>query len=189
MKTSLMFLLCLIFSHTLFAQKCKYDINKKDAFTGEQTNAIIHKNRGWVWTSMKKGDKLLIEMTFLHAGDIQKPMAVTDSVLVKLADGTVLHLKPSSEVPPFNQSKSYTQSGTSTSGRYSSATTSTMEVTSFSPIFQLERSVYGHISRTGIVAIRMDFTGKPIDLDFTVKPLLKSVEPIMNNAKCILALN
>lgn len=189
MKKLIVLLIAVSVTHLGLAQKCKWTINKKDPFTGEQTNAIVHYNSGVTWTSMKRGDKLLVEFTFLHAGDVQKPMLSTDSILVKLADGTVLHLKPSSDVPPFNQSKSVSKGGTSVSGRYNSSVTSTMDVTSFSPLFILDRGAYELLSKSAVQAIRIDFTGKPLDFDFMSKPLVKSVDDIMNNSKCILLLN
>lgn len=187
MKPIITVLLVVMSTQLLSAQKCKYTSNKKDPFTGEQIVTAVHTNRGWTWASIRQGDKFLIEMTFLHAGDIQKPMTVNDSVLVKLADGSVFHFRPMADVQPVSQSKSYT-SGTSTTSRSGTAVTTTMELTSFSPRFLVDKSVVEKMSQSGLVAIRLDFTGKPVDFDFQVKPLIKSVEPIMNQSKCILAI-
>ncbi len=189
MKKIIVFIAAVTISQFLLAQKCHYDIDKKDAFTGEQTNAIVHDNRGWAWTSMKQGSKFFIEMTFLHAGEILKPMTVKDSILIKFADGVTIHLNPMTDVTGIVKSQSYTNGGSTTGSTRTTAVTSTVMNTLFAPRFAVERKMYERLSTIGIVAIRMDFTGKPEDLDFTVRPLIKSVEHVINNAKCILSLN
>ena len=186
MKKLLILVISVALAHVAFAQKCKWTTNKKDAFTGEQTNIIVHTNSGVTWTFIKRNDKLSIEFTFLHAGEMHIPMAVTDTVLVKLADGSVLHLMPSVEVPPFGQNTS--MSSTTSPGQNRTAITRTLNVTAYSPLFLVDRSIYEKLSNSGMVAVRMHFTGKTTDIDFSAKPLLSSVKPIMNNAKCILSL-
>lgn len=187
MKNFAILLIGVALSHGSLAQKCKYTINKKDAFTGEQVYAIAHNNHGWIWTSVKQGDKFFIDMTFIHAGNLQKPMATSDSVLVKLADGTLLRLKPFAEVQPVSQNETF---GATRSTATRAANPGTVvELTAYSPRFLVDRTSYERLSNSGMTAIRIDFTGKPYDLDFTARPLSKSVEDIMNNAKCILSLN
>jgi hypothetical protein len=190
MKTLFFISASLIFFLTASAQKCRFTIDKLDDFSGEKINSIVHTNSGWTWVSSKKGSKYLIEMTFLQAGDIKKSMTTSDSILIKFSDGTVLHLHPIAEVAPTGGAVSV--SSTSSSGtRYSTGTvkTSTTSVSSFSPTFEVDRAVYEKLSRSLMTTIRIDFTGKPYDLDFTKRPLNKSAPNLMNDAKCILLLN
>ncbi len=190
MKTLLIFLASLAFFVNVSAQKCRFSIDKKDDFTGEKINSIVHTNSGWTWISSKKGSKYLIDMTLLQAGDIKKPMTTSDSVLIKFADGTVLHLHPIIEVTPTGGAVSV--GSTSSSGsRYTTGrvVTSTTNVSSFSPTFEVTREIYEKLSQSLLTTIRIDFTGKPYDFDFTKRPLNKSAPNLMKDAKCILLIN
>lgn len=128
-----------------------------------------------------------------YAGEVQKPMTTNDSVLIKFVDGTILHLRPVTEVAPAGGAISISRTSTSgsSSSRYSSGrgVTQTSSVTSFSPTFEVDRGVYEKLSQSLITTIRFDFAGKPFDFDLTKKPLSKSAPDLMNDAKCILILN
>ena len=191
MKTLLVSLLLIQFLDTA-AQKCRFTIDKKDEFTNEKVNAIARANSGWTWTSSKKGAKYFIEMTFLMAGEDQKPMTTKDSVMIKLADGTILHLKPIADVLPVNGAVSTTTGRTGTTSKYSTrntAVTKTTSVSTFSPTYEVDRSTFEQLSKSQVTAIRYGFTGKAMDFDLTKRPLSKTAPDLVEDAKCILGLN
>jgi hypothetical protein len=192
MKTSTLCLLLLSFC-SAFGQKCRYTIDKADPFTGEKVNAINYTVSNWTWISSKKGPKYFIEMSF-QSVQTDKSMTPNDSMQVKFADGAILHLRPNAEAKPIGgEISTTTSSGRSTNYRSSynnrvsaTAQTQTTNVTTFMPVFEVDRGVYEKLAGSEISVVRFDFAGKPWDFDFSKRPLSKAGPQLMNNARCIL---
>ncbi len=178
----------------VFGQKCKYTMDKTDPFTGEHVNTIVHQQNGFTWVNARRGSKYFIEMNFMSVESTQS-FTMQDTMRIKLADGTILKLRPNSDVPPSHGEVSRTTtagSGVSTSSvtrQSGTAVTNTTSITSYSPIFEVDRAVYDQLAKSPMTIIRFEFAGKPWDFDFTRKPLLKAAPVLMNNARCIVSLN
>jgi hypothetical protein len=189
MKTTLIALAVLI-SASAFGQ-CKFHMDMKDAFTGEQVNTIVHDKNGFVWVTVKRGAKFMIEMGFTSVQSTAV-FETSDTMRVKLADGTILKLRPITDATPMGSAVSSTSSSGSQSGYYSvkrtseRSTTTTVATSNYNPIFEVERAVYESLSKSPVTVIRFDFGPKPWDFDFTKKPLAKAATAIQANAKCIL---
>ncbi|MBN8651298.1 MAG: hypothetical protein J0L67_07715 [Cytophagales bacterium] len=182
MKTSL-FIVLIVCSHVAMSQKCMFTRQGMDSFSGEKINSITHTNSGWTWSSVKKGDKYFIEMTFLHAGELKISMTKKDSMLIKLENGEVLTLFPAREVLPAPA----TIGNDTDPDNIGPAIRRT--VTSYSPAFEVSKQVFETLSKSPLLAIRFSFTELPFDFDFTRRPLKRSTNNIIRQATCILAVD
>jgi hypothetical protein len=190
MKAFALLLLCL--TTTFFyahGQDCKYTFDKKDDFTGEYTRSIVNRidNQYFTWTSTKKGDKYFIDIAYYYNGEIHEPMTTSDSLQIKLANGTILTLLPVRDVQPvtksiLSSSRSYSYS---TPGP-TRTTTKTTALSCYTPTFAVDRNVFEELSRSTMTTMRIHID-KAYDIDFTKrKHYLKGCRRLMSDAKCIL---
>lgn len=187
----LVILLILCCSSIAEAQNCKFTVNKKDEFTGEQTTTLVYDRNSFVWITIKRGAMYQLEMAFTSV-ESTAIFETTDTMRIKLADGTILKLRPNADVEPMGSSISTTRTTGSDTRYYvnsrstSRSVTSTMATSTYNPVFTVDRSVYEQLAKSPVTVIRFDFAGKPWDFDFTRKPLTKAAGAIQDQARCIL---
>lgn len=102
MKTFVtIFVLSLTFSTTLHAQKCKYTINKTDAFSGETVKSITAQILGsWNIGFTKTGESYHAEINLLLSGHQKEIASQGDSVLIALEGQKPVVLFVSSQSVP-----------------------------------------------------------------------------------------
>ncbi|CAN5390655.1 hypothetical protein BH10BAC4_BH10BAC4_22560 [soil metagenome] len=196
----------LIVSSMCYGQKCKFTIDKKDEFTGQDTKSIVNRidNQYFTWTSSWIGGKYFIELMFVHGGEVHEAITRNDTVQIKLQNEKILYLIPVNDIQPVTRNIISTSS--STTGSYSSShsstrstsyrspstrtSTATSQLTYYTPVFEVGREVFEDLSNSMITRLRINITGKPEDIDFLKrKHYVKGCERIMEEAKCILAVN
>lgn len=103
-KPFLFSLLLLIVSPSGFAQKCDLDVDKIDVFTKQRVRsgtaqiapALYH----WKLTLERSGDVFSWAMFIKYAIHIQEPLSPKSTLVLALADGTVINLVPDANYEP-----------------------------------------------------------------------------------------
>jgi hypothetical protein len=168
MKNIVFLSLFLISILNVSAQKCKYDVDKKDPFSGESVktiNTTLIRN-GLNWTSSKTGNNYSVELSILFNASSYEIMGIDDTVLVKLKNGDTFTLRPMKEVAPIKKVFD---------GRV---------VSVYVQQFQVEKTVFEKLSKSPIQIVRVQLD-KAYDLDFTDKKE-KNCKELMEASACML---
>lgn len=94
----------LLLSGSAYAQKCDLIKDKTDVFTKQRvrsgTNSIAPGTYGWKLTLERSGDTYSWEMFIKYAIHIQEPLGPKSTLVIALADGTVINLVPDANYEP-----------------------------------------------------------------------------------------
>lgn len=92
------------FSIHLYAQKCKYDFEKNDAFSGKSVKAITETLIGsWKITFEKNGDDYFAEVYLLLSGHQKEIVSAGDSMLIALDGSKPVKFVASETVVPKHE--------------------------------------------------------------------------------------
>lgn len=178
MKTNklVLFLLILVTcsSSISFAQKCKFDTDKKDDFTNEHVRSAKFKIGdffySWWILIEQKGSKYYMTVQSATTGKIDDVIAEGGKVLFKLESGKILELVVSEDcVPNHNVINS---------------TTNPTITTTWLPKGELSKEDMTQLSQSELSLIRMNIGGKDFD---SPKPSGKEAKKLLQSANCFLA--
>ena len=146
-RSILLIIVCLFVSTAAFAQKCKYDYQVKDEFTGKEVKSIHTSLIGsflysWVkWTTFKDKDDFKIAIGLLFNGEQNEFMKTTDSLFIKLNNGKIHTFVPIQATAP--------QSQVGKSGVY----------TMYQPVYMASREFYTELASNELIAIKIFVSG------------------------------
>ena len=85
-----------------FAQKCKFDKETKDAFSGKEVKQIeCDFRRDIKNTLVKTGSEYAMNMEYYVPAMIDRPILTTDTLMFALANGSVVKVAPKETRLPF----------------------------------------------------------------------------------------
>ena len=94
----------ILVSSSAYAQKCDLVKDKTDVFTKQRiksgTNSIAPATYGWKLTLERSGENYSWEMFIKYAIHIQEPLGPKSTLVLALADGTVINLVPDADYEP-----------------------------------------------------------------------------------------
>lgn len=103
-KVVLLSVLCIALLSCGFAQKCKYDYNKVDEFSGTSSKGITVKFTRWFYIGMNKnGATFDSGASIILNGEYNQFVEKGDSLMLKLASGEVISLYSMDRYAPINQ--------------------------------------------------------------------------------------
>lgn len=169
MKRIITLVQCLIFTFG-YAQKCKYDVETTDAFTGKKTLGISAKlpNDAAIGFNLAN-DKLWVGLLIQFFGEKNEKIAQGDSLLLKLSNGEIITLFTNDVVAPT----SYVAG----SGGYNPNIASY-----YKPNYTIDMANMIKLSQVTITHLRVGFGANNI----TIPVDEKYREKIMKAARCIL---
>ena len=168
MKHLLTAIILMTVSNTLYAQKCNLDVDKTDVFTKERirsgTNRIAPALYNWKLTLERNGDAFSWGMFIKYAIHIQEPMGPQSTLILALADGTVIKLVPDMAYEPTH------------------VVSSAGIVSTLRPKGKLTMENVQALSKSPITALRVVLSGR------TVEPNISKGqgEDFQNIARCLL---
>jgi hypothetical protein len=171
----LAFLLFLATTQSAFAQKCKFDTEKKDDFTNENVRSSKFKVGdffySWWILIEQKGPKYYMTIQSATTGKIDDIIPKGAKVMLKLDNGKIVSYTLSEDcVPNHNVINAGTSNPTITS--------------TWLPKGELSKEDMTALSQAELVVIRMNIGGKDFD---SPKPSGKEAKKIMQSAGCFLA--
>ncbi len=156
-------------SFSLHAQDCKFDIDKKDDFTGEHVRSIRHKigavYYNWVMLLEQKGPKYYMTVIHEENGKINDIITKGSKIFFKLEDGTVIDMELTDDAVPIH------------------SIPSDKIVTTWMEKGELSKETMMKISKAGISVIRLKIGSKDIDSPTATG---KSANKIREYAECML---
>lgn len=94
----------LTISTTLHAQKCKYDYEKKDEFTGEVSKGLTIKITNWLYIGLNRtGETYYLGAAIIINGELNYYVEKGDSLSFKLSNGETLTLYTQDVSAPISQ--------------------------------------------------------------------------------------
>lgn len=104
MKKHLLLSLFLCVPILSIAQKCKFDEEKNDPFSGGIFRLSAHKigpmSWNWNFTLEQNGDQYFISVRMLRSGKMEDIYKTGQKIMLKLANGKVLELIADKDFPP-----------------------------------------------------------------------------------------
>jgi hypothetical protein len=86
------------------AQKCKYDYEKTDEFTGEISKGLTIKITNWLYIGINKaGDNYYLGASIVINGELNYYVEKGDSLLIKLSNGEMMTLYSKERSAPVSQ--------------------------------------------------------------------------------------
>lgn len=164
---SLGVLLLVVSSTQLSAQKCKFDYDKKDPITGEQTKKITLKiNMAWYVGFNEVEGKYFISMDFFIPGNnIKEFISPENTVIFKLTNGELITLHANDNyIPTIRASESI--------------------VSVYNAKYDISKEDLQKLATYPLAFIRMGIGSGKHDIDREIKA--KEGVEFQNNAKCIL---
>ena len=172
MNLSKLFTLCalmLLGSNAIFAQKCNFDTDKKDDFTGAHVRTVKHKLGNFFykwWILMEQnGPKYFITVQSAGTGKIDDIIPKGSKILFKLDNDKVVEMPVSEDCVPSHTVQSNTI------------------ITTWLPKGEISKDAMQKMSESGIVLIRMNIGGKDFD---SPSPSGKETEKMRQSAECLL---
>lgn len=166
----------ILIAPSAFSQKCKYDIDKKDEFTGEVTKVIeteIVDDLVKI-SVMQKGEEFTLNILCYLGGENESVMAKDSEILVKLENGKIITLKLANDVKP-NTTVAYLGPGKTPN-----------VVTYYLTSFEVDKNELETLSLSPITTIRIHIE-RDYDYDFTKKnKQAKAAKKLMESVKCFL---
>lgn len=97
MKRIILLLIVVFSCAELSAQKCKYDFDKKDKFSGGRLTGYDYNVKSGISTKVKlaiylKGKKMVAEVTYVYGGELNGIITAGHKVNVRLEDEEVISL-------------------------------------------------------------------------------------------------
>lgn len=173
----LVFLLVLTALSTtqVIAQKCKFDIDKKDDFSNEHLRISKFKVGdffySWWIQIEQKGSKYYMTVQSASTGNVEDIIPKGAKVMLKLDNGRIISYLLSEDcVPKHNVINANTGNPTITS--------------TWLPKGELSKDDMIALSQSELVVIRMNIGGKDFD---SPKPSGKEAKKLMQSANCFLA--
>ena len=168
MKSILMILLSLILTNS-YAQKCKYDVETVDAFTGKKTLGTTAKlPQGALIGFNLSSDKYWVGIFIEFFGEKNDRIAKGDSLMLKLGNGEILTLFANEDFGP-------------TSYVYGQGTAAANVKSYYKPNYTADAATISKIAQSSITDIKF-FMGAN-NLSFAVDEKFR--EKIMKAAGCI----
>ena len=101
-------LLLVVSTGQLAAQKCKFDYEKKDQITGEQTKGNTFSIKMWWKLGFNKaGDKYFLGMVAVINGNVRDIISPENTIIFKLANGEIITLYANDNHLPTAQATQY----------------------------------------------------------------------------------
>ncbi|MBK9400429.1 MAG: hypothetical protein IPN36_06055 [Bacteroidetes bacterium] len=169
MKTILSLLLCMTLTSS-FAQKCKYDVETTDAFTGTKTIGTTAKlPQGALIGFNLSNNKYWVGIFIEFFGEKNDKIAKGDSLLLKLGNGEIITLYTNDNYAP-------------TSYVYGQGTSAANVKSYYKPNYTADAATMGKIAANPVTDLKffMGVNNLPIAVDEKFR------EKIMNAAACIL---
>ena len=105
---SLGIVLLVVSTGQLFAQKCKFDIDKKDPLSGEQTKGVSFKiNTNWSLGFNKVNNQYFVGMSIVFNGNTREVITPENTIIFKLANGEIITLYAKDNYTPTAQVMGY----------------------------------------------------------------------------------
>lgn len=162
-KLSLLFLLTFL-CQTSFAQKCKFDYDKADPFTGKRTVSIKPDlAKGWGMAIMNTGGNCDISVSVLVGGVTKNMINKGDTLLMAIENGLPIVLSSNAEYAPV-----------------SNVAGSTV-YTSYTATYSINRKDLKRLAEGKMVALRMYAGGTAFNTEVKEKNALK----ISKAAECV----
>jgi hypothetical protein len=135
------------FSMQLSAQKCKYDYDKKDPFTGEMSKGNTFKidNNNWIMGFNKIGDIYYARLELYCTGNVREFIQKGDPINFKLSNGEVVTIFAQDEVIPVAEAIPGAGVRSIYTGKYSIDSVSLQKIAENPPTFvrmNIESKVY-----------------------------------------------
>lgn len=165
----LLTLLLSLFLTTAFAQKCKYDVDTKDAFSGKRTlgtTAKLGKEGALIGFNLQD-DRFWVGLFIDFFGEKNEAIAQGDSLLLKLITGDIITLYTNEAAAPT----SYVAG----SGAYAKV------MSYYKPNYNIDRATMTKLAENMITDIKfyMGMNSLPIEISS------KAAEKVMAAAACI----
>jgi len=91
-----------------FSQKCKFDIDKKDPLSGEQTKGISFKiNTNWSLGFNKVNNQYFVGMSIVFNGNTREILTPENTIIFKLANGEIITIYAKDNYTPTAQVMGY----------------------------------------------------------------------------------
>ena len=143
-----------ILPSSMLAQKCKFDKEEKDKFTGQKVRSSRFKVGGamysWWILMEQKGDKNYMTYQIAVNGKVDESIRKGSKILMKLEDNSIVELEIDNEYNP-TQSVEGTASG------------SPFIVSMWLPRGELSKDQMKSLSASNIAAIRINIANKDLD--------------------------
>jgi len=95
-------------STTAYSQKCKYDYQKKDEITGEETKgSTFDVKRGWKLGLNKNGNQYFLGMLIQLNGNVRDIITPENTIIFKLENGEIISVNASQDYVPTAQATEY----------------------------------------------------------------------------------
>lgn len=91
-----------------YSQKCKFDYQKKDEITGEETKgSTFDVKRGWKLGLNKNGDQYSIGMLIQFDGNLRDIITPENTIIFKLENGEIITVNANQNYIPTAQATGY----------------------------------------------------------------------------------
>lgn len=95
-------------STNVYSQKCKYDYQKKDEITGEETKgSTFDVKRGWKFGLNKNGNQYSVGMLINLNGNVRDIITPENTIIFKLENGEIITVKANQDYVPTAQATEY----------------------------------------------------------------------------------
>ncbi len=154
-----------------FAQKCKFDEDKKDPFTGSNMRVVAHKigppSWNWNFSLEQNGGKFFISMRMLRAGKMEDIYPTGRKIMLKLENGKILELTADKDFPPG----------------YAVNSVDGTIWTNYIPKFEVDKAFITDLSSSAITDVKVTLGSQDI---IVPKVGGKQTDRIMESAACLL---
>lgn len=91
-----------------YSQKCKYDYQKKDEITGEETKgSTFDVKRGWKFGLNKNGNQYSVGMLINLNGNVRDIITPENTIIFKLENGEIITVQANQDYVPTAQATEY----------------------------------------------------------------------------------
>lgn len=98
----------IIISTQAYSQKCKYDYQKKDEITGEETKgSTFDVKRGWKLGLNKNGNQYFIGMLIQFDGNLRDIITPENTIIFKLENSEIITLNANQNYVPTAQATQF----------------------------------------------------------------------------------
>lgn len=153
------------------AQKCKFDVEKKDPFGNGSIRSVAHKigppSWNWNFSLEQNNDKYYIGMRIVQSGKVNDVIAKGEKIMVKLADGNIIELVMQEDVIPA----------------YAVNSVDASIWTNHLPKVEVEREVIEKLSKSPITDIKVTIAKRD---NLLPKISSKQTDRIVESAACLL---
>ena len=98
----------ILMSAQAYSQKCKYDYQKKDEITGEETKGnTFDVKRGWKLGLNKNGNHYFFGMLIYINGNVRDIVTPENTIIFKLENGEIITVNANQDYVPTAQATEY----------------------------------------------------------------------------------